>query len=155
MKKLFMLLLIIFMLVGCETQEERDARKKSEEIKKINESLTTSEIPEETRQWLVDTKMENVITVFCITSSKKCEELSNTIEEVKKNNGVITHIINLDTIADNVKNVYKTTYELKDYTGYLPYIFITSKEELLYTHTDIISQEELINVLKENEIVQN
>ena len=63
----------------------------------------------------------------------------------------LKYFINLDEIEDDEKNVYKTTFELDDYTSYVPYVMISEKNKLLTTKTDITIEElnELLNPKKE------
>ena len=148
MKKILLLLFSILLLFGCETKEEREQRKKDEEIQKITEELTQNETPEEA-------KADKVVTIFCLTTSKKCESLKVVSEEIKEGENLKLYFFNLDEIKDEVKTIYKTTYELNDYTGYLPYIMIVSKNKLISTHTDTLDKESFIEYLKENKIISS
>ena len=62
----------------------------------------------------------------------------------------IKNIIEIDKITEEEKDIYKKTYELKDYTGYLPYIMLIEKNKLLVTKTDIYKLEDLKKIIKKN-----
>ena len=154
MKKAVLFILLILFLTGCETQSERDERKKNEEINKITDELKEEKIPEEAQQWLIDTKMNSVVTIYCLSTSTKCKKLEEVSNNIKtKYEDIKLYFYKLDEIEESLKNVYKNTYELSDYTGYLPYISIIHKENVISTHTDTLTEEEFINYLKENKII--
>lgn len=155
MKKLFILVLFILLLTGCKTQEDIQKEKKEEEINKISEELDKEEVPTEAKEWLINIKTEDVLTVFCISTSKKCATLKEDINSIKKEYKLLTYYFEFDKIDENVRKVYKETFKLNDYTGYLPYIIISSKNTLIKTHTDTLSKDDLIKLLKENKIISN
>jgi alkyl hydroperoxide reductase subunit AhpC len=143
------------MLFGCETQEERIKREKDEKVEEITKELTSKEIPKDVQNWIVSTTLDKVITVFCITTSKKCTEEKNIIEEIKTEYNVNMYYINVDEIPDESKNIYKTTYDIEDYTGYLPYMLVTDSKEVISTHTDMLKKEDFVNYLKELKIISS
>ena len=155
MKKMLLLLLIVFMLFGCETQEERIKREKNEKVEEITKELANKEVPKEVQNWIVSTTLDKVITVFCITTSKKCTEEKNIVEEIKAEYDVNMYYINVDEIPEKSKNIYKTTYEIEDYTGYLPYMLVTDSKEVISTHTDMLKKEDFVNYLKELKIISS
>lgn len=149
MKKVLLVLLSLLIICGCETQEQRDIRKHKEEIEKVTQEVNSSNIPENAKKWLVNIKTEKVVTVLCLTTSNKCKKMQENFDQV---NNKLKYFINLDEIEDEEKNVYKTTFELDDYTSYVPYIMISDSNKLLTTKTDITIEEinELLNPKEEN-----
>ncbi len=149
MKKVLVILLALLILCGCETQEQRDIRKHQEEIEKATQEVGSSNIPENAKKWLVDVKTEKVVTVLCITTSNKCKKIQENFDQI---NNKFKYFINLDEIEDDEKNVYKTTFELDDYTSYVPYVIISEKNKLLTTETDITIEDinEILNPKEEN-----
>ena len=152
MKKYFMLVICLLMLVSCETKEEMEIRKKNEEIEKIKTELNDNNIPESTKDWLVDINTEKVVTILCLNSSNKCNKLKDEIQTIE-NTEFKTYYINLDEITEEEKNIYKNQFEIKDYTGYVPYIIISNKNKLLFTKTDVKNFNEINDVLKQLKIV--
>lgn len=150
MKKV-VLITCLLLLTSCKTQEQVKEEKKQEEINKVKEEINKIEVPESTKEWLLKTKTENVLTIICITTSSKCKNLKNNIESLNKN--ILTYYYNVDELTQEELKIYKETYELKDYTGYLPYIMITNKNNLIATIKDTTDPEEIINILKQNKIV--
>ena len=153
MKKILLLTIIFFFITGCKTQEDIEKEKKEEEISKIKEELQNEDIPQETEDWLIKVKTENVVTVLCITTSKKCENFSKIVTEVTEKYKINSYVINLDNYEDTIKNIYKSEFKLTDYTGYLPYIIISKNDTLLQTHTDSLNKEELITMLENNKLI--
>lgn len=153
MKKALLLLIFFFFLTSCETAQEKDMRKKEEEIEKITEEIEKQDVPEEIKQWLIDNKVKNVITILCLSTSRKCNALKIVSDEIAKEYDLSIYYNNLDELKDNVISILKTTYELNDYTGYMPYIYIINTDKLLSTHTDTFSKEEFIEYLKQNKII--
>ena len=45
MKKVLIVLLSLLIICGCETQEQRDIRKHQEEIDKVTQEGSTSDVP--------------------------------------------------------------------------------------------------------------
>ena len=142
MKKFFILLTGLFLITGCQTQEEIRKQKEQEELNKIKEEVAQTEVPESTKEWLIKTKTENVLTILCITSSKKCSNLT-------------TFFLNIDELTEEEKNIYKTTYELNDYTGYLPYIIVTKKDKYITSIKDTIDKKEILNILMKNKLINS
>ena len=155
MKKFFILLTGLFLITGCQTQEEIRKQKEQEELNKIKEEVAQTEVPESTKEWLIKTKTENVLTILCITSSKKCSNLKTTIEEIQKEYKLTTFFINIDELTEEEKNIYKTTYELNDYTGYLPYIIVTKKDKYITSIKDTIDKKEILNILMKNKLINS
>jgi len=140
------------MLVSCETKEEMEIRKKNEEIEKIKTELNENNIPESTKEWLVDINTDKVVTILCLNTSNKCNKLNDEIKEITDTKYKI-YYINLDEITEEEKNIYKNQFEIKDYTGYVPYIIISNRNKLLSTKTDVKNFNEINNILKQLKIV--
>ena len=146
MKKVLLIICII-LLTGCKTQEEIKEEKRQEEINKIKEEVNNTEVPESTKDWLIKTKTENVLTILCITTSNKCNTLKNNLKDLSKDN-ILVYYYNVDELTNEELKIYKTTYELKDYTGYLPYIILTNNDKLITTIKDTIDIETINNIIK-------
>lgn len=149
MKKFFISILCLIILGGCQTQEEIRKQKEEEELNKIKEEVQNSEIPEDVKNWTFDIKTKEVLTVFCISTSKKCETLKTSLEEVKNTNGLNYYYFEVDKLDDSIKKNYKEYFELKDYTGYLPYLMLSKNDKLIKTDNDIFNKEDLLNFLTE------
>ena len=59
----------------------------------------------------------------------------------------------MDKIDDDTKDVYKTTYELENYTGYLPYILIVKNDKKIDYSTNIKDIKDIKDILIKNKIV--
>src|SRR5574344_1601433 len=153
MKRIVILLFLVLLVVGCETAASRDKKKQEEELKKITEEINKNDVPEESKKWLIDNKTSSVITVFCMSTSKKCESLKELLTDIETNYKLKTYYFNFDEVKDEVKSVYKTTYTIDDYTGYLPYIMVVNKDKLTFTHTDTLDKTNLIDLLTQNKII--
>ena len=70
------------------------------------------------------------------------------MDTFKTDTAVNYYYIELDNLDENIKKHYKEYFELKDYTGYLPYILLSEKDKLLSTHHDIYKLEDLKKILK-------
>lgn len=152
MKKFLLSISCILFLTNCQTQEEIKKQQEKEEIEKITEELNREELSEESKKWLIDTKTKKVTTVLCMSSSKKCKELEKHLYNIKNEYDITLYYYNIDNLDKNTLNILKNTYELKDYTGYTPYVFIVEKERLLDTKTDI-TNDNINNYLKEKDII--
>lgn len=148
MKRVVFILFFILLITGCQTQEEIKQKKLEEEINKINNELSKNEIPKETREWIVNSKTSKTATVFCISTSKKCAKLKDEIESIDKEIKNNVYYIELDTIDEDSTNVYKTTFELIDYTSYLPYVSFVNKGEFELYKSDNININEIIDYIK-------
>ena len=56
-------------------------------------------------------------------------------------------------MEDSKKEAYKNAYELKDYTGYLPYVFIVKNDKFIDYEKDIKSIDDIKKLLVKNKIV--
>lgn len=153
-KKIFLILLLIFIFSGCKTQEEIMQEKEKERVDQISKEVEENkEIPQETKEWIIDNKSKKVLTILCIKSSKKCQNIKQNINVF--NNNIKTYYIELDDTFENVKDVYKNTYELDNYTGYLPYAFYVNNDILIDKIANINNIEDINNFLIKNKIVSN
>ena len=151
-KLLITSLCALLLLTGCQTQEEIMIQKEKERVEEITKEVEeNTEIPEEAKQWMIDNRSTKVLTILCVKTSKRCEEIKKGLDEAKFD--IKEYYIELDDLNDTVKNVYKTTYELKDYTGYLPYVILVDNNKLVNTKKDIKNFEDLKNFLVENKMV--
>ena len=122
-KKLLFLLLICILVTACQTQEERELQKEKERVNEITKEIEkNTEVPEETKKWLIDNKAKKVLTILCLKTSNRCNKIKEEIKDIEKN--ITVYYVELDDLADEVKDIYKTTYSLNGYTGYLSYTFL-------------------------------
>jgi len=152
MKKLLLIIISLLLLVGCQTKEEIEAQKKQEELNKITEEVEKEEISDEAKKWLIDSKTKKMATILCMTTSKKCKKIKTYVDKLLTEYNITIYFYNLDEIEDTTKQTIKTTYELKDFASYTPYIFITENSKLLTSKTDF-TEEELSTLLKETKII--
>ena len=141
MKKMLLTILSLGILCSCQTQEEIQKEQELKELETIKEHVKNENIPENVKEWLIDSKTQKILTILCTKESKKCEKIKSNIDELNKE--VKTYYVEIDKITEEEKDIYKKTYELKDYTGYLPYIMLIEKDKLLVTKTDIYKLEDI------------
>ncbi len=152
MKKV-VLLTTLLLLTGCKTQQELAEEKRLEELNKITEEVNKTEVPESTKDWLIKTKTEEVLTIICISTSSKCNTINTNLEELKKQTNIETYYIEVDKLTEEETNIYKTTFKLDDYNGYLPYMLLTRENELITTIKDTADINEIKNIIDQNKIV--
>ena len=148
MKKMLLTILSLGILCSCQTQEEIQKEQELKELETIKEHVKNENIPENVKEWLIDSKTQKILTILCTKESKKCEKIKSNVDELNKE--VKTYYVEIDKITEEEKDIYKKTYELKDYTGYLPYIMINEKDKLLDTKTDIYKLEDIKKIIKKN-----
>ena len=146
MKKMLLTILSLGILCSCQTQEEIQKEQELKELETIKEHVKNENIPENVKEWLIDSKTQKILTILCTKESKKCEKIKSNIDELNKE--VKTYYVEIDKITEEEKDIYKKTYELKDYTGYLPYIMLIEKDKLLVTKTDIYKLEDIKKIIK-------
>jgi hypothetical protein len=151
-KVLLSVSVIMILLTGCQTQEEINIKKEKERIEGITKEVeSNTEIPEEAKTWMIDNKSTQVLTILCIKTSKRCSTLK---EELSKNElNIKNYYIDIDELDDKVKNVYKNTYELDSYTGYLPYVILVDNDKLIATKSNVNNIDDIKSFLEENKIV--
>ena len=143
MKKILLLITCVFLITtGCQTQEEREQEKEKQRIDNITEEVKkNTEIPEEAKNWMIDNKSKKVLTILCIKTSNRCLKLKEDIKDLDKT--IKVYYIELDDLEEDVKNIYKTTYDLDDYTGYLPYVYLVDNNKLINKNTNVKSIDDL------------
>ena len=152
MKKKLLILTLLFFLVGCQTQEEREMEKEKQRVEDITKEVEkNTEIPEEAKNWLIDNKSKTVLTILCLKTSNRCNEIKKGLSEYEKK--VKIYYIELDDLEENVKDIYKTTYELNNYTGYLPYVYLVNNNKLITTNQSIKDINDIKKLLVENKVV--
>ena len=75
--------------------------------------------------------------------------MKNNVNKIKEE--IKIYYIEIDNLTEEEKEIYKTTYTLNDYTGYLPYIMLTDKDKLINTKTDIYKLEDLEKIIKKEQ----
>ncbi len=143
MKKILLLITCVFLITtGCQTQEEREQEKEKQRIDNITEEVKkNTEIPEEAKTWMIDNKSKKVLTILCIKTSNRCLKLKEDIKDLDKN--VKVYYIELDDLEDDVKNIYKETYNLDNYTGYLPYVYLVDNNKLISKNANVKNIDDL------------
>ncbi len=143
MKKILLLITCVFLITtGCQTQEEREQEKEKQRIDNITEEVKkNTEIPEEAKNWMIDNKSKKVLTILCIKTSNRCLKLKEDIKDLDKT--IKVYYIELDDLEEDVKNIYKTTYDLGDYTGYLPYVYLVDNNKLINKNANVKSIDDL------------
>ena len=143
MKKTLLIICLLLILCSCS---KKDNNKLNSETN--NTTITDNNIgyTENTKTWLEDISNKKVITIFCLTTSKKCTELNSNINQIKNTK---VYFLYLDEITDEEKNVYKNKYDLKDYTGYTPYLILSDKNKLLKTDTDLYKIDDINKFINE------
>ncbi len=149
MKKILSVIICLSILCSCQTQEKIKRENEEKNIKKIKENIDKEKIPETTKEWKIDTKTKKVLTIICTNKSKKCKDLKNNVNKIKEE--IKIYYIEIDNLTEEEKEIYKTTYTLNDYTGYLPYIMLTDKDKLINTKTDIYKLEDLEKIIKKEQ----
>ncbi len=151
-KKLLILTLIILLLSACKTQEEMEEEKEKQRINDITKEVEkNTEISDEAKKWLIDNKATKVLTIFCMKTSSRCNKLKEDVKEYESKLKV--YYIEMDETDESTKESYKTTYELKEYTGYLPYIILVDNNKLIDYSNKINDIKDIKDILIKNKIV--
>ena len=151
-KKLIILTIFLILLSACKTQEEINEEKEKERINEITKEVEkNTEISEDAKKWLIDNKATKVLTILCMKTSDRCNKLKEDVKDYEKKLKV--YYIEMDDLDDATKNVYKTTYELKEYTGYLPYIILVDNNKLIDYSSKINDIKDIKELLIKNKIV--
>ncbi len=151
-KKLLILTVIILLLSACKTQEEIEEEKEKQRIDEITKEVEkNTEVSEDAKKWLIDNKATKVLTIFCMKTSSRCNKLKEDVKEYE--NKLKIYYIEMDETDDSTKEIYKTTYELKEYTGYLPYAILVDNNRLIDYLNKISDIKDIKELLVKNKIV--
>ena len=151
-KKLLILTFIILLLSACKSQQEMEEEKENQRIIEITKEVEkNTEISEEAKKWLIDNKATKVLTIFCMKTSSRCNKLKEEVKEYESKLKV--YYIEMDETDDTTKETYKTTYELKEYTGYLPYVILVNNNKLIDYSNKITDIKDIKELLIKNKIV--
>lgn len=138
-KDVIIFLLIILMICSCNTNNKNNA----DEIKKEKEKtdiINNSDIPDGVKDWEIKLHDGETITVLCISTSNRCNKIKEDIESNKRD----IYYIELDNINEQEKEYYKNKFELKDYTGYLPYVIYSNNNKLTKTKTNVTNIDDIL-----------
>ena len=133
MKKL-LLITCLLLLCSCETKEQKLQKEEEKRLNELTNNVEKSANPDSTKEWLIDVAKGKVLTIFCLSTSKKCETIKNDLNNIK---GSKVYYLNLDELTDDEKTVYKSKFDISDYTSYVPYLILSNENKLLKTDTDI------------------
>ena len=145
MKKI-LLITCLLILCSCETKESKIKKEEEKKLNDLTNSVEKSSNPDSTKEWLISVAKDKVLTIFCISTSSKCSKINENINNIK---GSKVYYLNLDELTDDEKNVYKTKFDISDYTSYVPYLILSDEDKLIKTGTDIYE----INSI--NEFIKN
>ncbi len=132
MKKILLGSLILLLLCSCDNNKNTEI--KNQTLENTTNEIDNMNVSEELKAWLNDIKTNKVLTIFCISTSKRCEKIKGSIDEITNVN---KYIIMLDQLNDEEKSIYKSKFDIKDYTGYVPYLILSDKDKLINTKKNI------------------
>lgn len=137
-REIFIFLSILFILCSCNIKDNnnKDIKKEKEKIEIIN----NNDIPEGVKDWEIELRNGKTITILCISTSNRC----NKIKEEIKNRNIFLYYVELDSINEEEKEYYKNKFELKDYTGYLPYVIYSNNNKLIKTKANVTNIEDIL-----------
>lgn len=138
-REIFIFLSILFILCSCNIKDNNN-NKDIEKEKEKNEIINNSDIPEGVKDWEIELRNGKTITILCISTSNRC----NKIKEEIKNKNIFLYYVELDSINEEENEYYKNKFELKDYTGYLPYVIYSNNNKLIKTKANVTNIEDIL-----------
>ena len=103
-----------------------------------------------TYEWLEDTlKDDYVITVLALTTCQYCQAYKPIITKVAKDYDLKLYFYEVDSLSTSDSDILTSTYELKNYEGYVPFTFVLKDGEVVADQTGYNDEETTIQLLRE------
>ncbi len=100
--------------------------------------------------WLADTQTEDyIITVLALTTCQYCQAYKPVITKIADDYGLKLYFFETDELETTDTTILTTTYELKNYEGYVPFTFILKDGEVVGDQTGYNDEETTIQLLRE------
>lgn len=131
-KNIIIFLLIMVMICGCDKNNKSNVDNFKKEKEKLD-IINNSNIPDGVKDWEIELHYGETITVLCISTSSRCNKIKDDIKNSEKD----IYYIEIDNVNEQEKEYYKHKFDLKDYTGYLPYVIYSDTNELVKTKTNV------------------
>ena len=116
-----------------------------------NSSGTTADI----ESWYNKaTNGDEIVTVIASSACPHCQEYKPVIEKLASDKGFTLYFFAADYFAETNYAMLTGTFEIKNYTGAVPYTFIVKDGKFVADTVGYLDEETTINFLNENNIIK-
>lgn len=116
-----------------------------------NSTVTTADI----ESWYNKaTNGDEVVTVIASSTCPHCQEYKPVIEKLASEKGFTLYFFEADYLDETDYTMLTGTFEIKNYTGSVPYTFIVRDGKFVADTIGYLDEETTINFLNENNIIK-
>ena len=107
-------------------------------------------------EWYKDVSSGNtVVTVFGASYCSHCKEYKPVLFKIAKKYDLNLYYFQVDTMDQNDFNKLTTSFEIKDYTGSVPFTFVMKKGEYVGYDVGFQDEETTIEFFKNQGLIKN
>jgi len=119
-------------------------------------SKNTSDVPS-AYDWLAETqkKDESVITVLALTTCQYCQAYKPIITKIANDYNLKLFFYEVDSLSSTESEILTSSYELKNYEGYVPFTFVLQNGEVVSDNTGYMDEESTIQFLREAGVIKD
>ena len=130
--------------------------KKDPEKEIVLQEMDVSKASKTIQDWYNDLASgETVVSVLASSKCPHCQELKPIITKVAEDYKLKLYFVEADQMDSVDYEIYTKAIELVGYNGSVPYMFIVSDKKFVNSHTGSMSQEDLVDYLKDNNVIEN
>ena len=119
----------------------------SKEAKKPEKNPAVSE-------WAEKVKTGESITVLASSTCPHCQEYKPVINRLSSDHGFDLYFFELDEFSEDEQNILVGTFELKNFSGAVPYSFIVRDGKFVDDAVGYSNEESVVNFLKKNGLIK-
>ena len=100
--------------------------------------------------WLAETQKQDeyVITVLALTTCQYCQAYKPIITKVAEDYDLKLFFYEVDSLGTTESEILTSSYELKDYEGYVPFTFVLQNGEVIGDNTGYMDEDGTIEFLR-------
>lgn len=114
-----------------------------------------SEVPS-AFDWLAATQTDDyIITVLALTTCQYCQAYKPIITQIAKDYDLKLYFYEVDSLSNEESAILTSSYELKNYEGYVPFTFVLKDGEVQGDNTGYLDEEGTMNFLREVGVIKD
>ncbi len=141
------LFIVLSFLIGAKKDPEKEIVLQEMDVSKASKTI---------QDWYNDLASgETVVSVLASSTCPHCQELKPIITKVAEDYKLKLYFVEADQMDSVDYEIYTNAIELVGYNSSVPYMFIVSDKKFVNSHTGSMSQEDLVDYLKDNNVIEN
>ena len=130
--------------------------KEPEKVEYTLQEMDVSKASKAIQDWYNDLASgEPVVSVVASSNCQFCQALKPVITSAAEKYKFKLHFVEANQLTKEDYDIYTSAIELVGYAGSIPYTYIVNDKKFVTSRTGAMSEEELVEFLKENKVIKN